>query len=106
MDALFMALADATRRGMISRLARGPATVGELGEPYPISKPAVTKHVKMLERAGLVHRERDGRLHRCTLEPTPMREAEVWIERYRTFWESRLQSLAAFVEDPATSTES
>jgi DNA-binding transcriptional ArsR family regulator len=98
MDAVFVALADSTRRGMIRRLSRGTATVGELGEPYPITKPAVTKHLKVLERAGLVHREKDGRIHRCTLDPEPMREAEEWIERYRTFWEGSLRALVNYVE--------
>jgi DNA-binding transcriptional ArsR family regulator len=99
MDAIFMALSDATRRGMIRRLSRGTATIGELGRPYRISKPAVTKHVKVLERAGLIRRERDGRLHRCTLNPGPMQEAEAWIERHRKFWEGRLDALARYVED-------
>lgn len=99
MDAVFTALSDPTRRGMIRRLSHGPATVGELGEPYPISKPAVTKHVKTLERAGLIHRERDGRVHRCSLDPEPMRRAEKWIERHRRFWERSLDALADYVED-------
>ena len=99
MDAVFAALSDRTRRGMIRRLSRGPASVGELGRPYAISKPAVTKHLKVLERAGLVQREKNGRVHRCTLDPSPMREAEVWIERYRAFWEGSLEALARFVED-------
>lgn len=100
MDAVFAALSDATRRGMIQRLARGPATVGELGQPYPISKPAVTKHVKALERAGLIHRERDGRVHRCTLDTAPLRQAEDWIERNRRFWERSLDALARHVASP------
>jgi DNA-binding transcriptional ArsR family regulator len=100
MDAVFAALADGTRRGMIRRLSRGPATIGELGRPYAISKPAVTKHVRVLERAGLVRRERNGRIHRCTLDPAPMREAEAWIERHRVFWENSLDALARLVEDP------
>ncbi|MEX2583852.1 MAG: metalloregulator ArsR/SmtB family transcription factor [Gemmatimonadota bacterium] len=99
MDAVFTALADPTRRGMIRRLSHGSATVGELGRPYRISKPAVTKHVRMLERAGLIHRKRDGRIHRCTLDPTPMLRAEEWIERHRRFWEASLDALARFVED-------
>ena len=105
MDAVFAALSDRTRRGMIRRLSRGPATVGELGSPYAISKPAVTKHLKVLERAGLVRREKDGRVHHCTLEPEPMREAEAWIERYRAFWEGSLDALAGFVEETPTTEE-
>lgn len=98
MDAVFSALSDATRRAMIRRLARGPATVGELGRPFGISKPAVTKHVKVLERAGLLRRERRGRTHRCTLNPQPMADAEAWIESHRRFWEASLESLARYVE--------
>lgn len=98
MDAVFTALADATRRGMIARLSAGPATVGELGRPYGISKPAVTKHVKMLERAGLIRRKRDGRIHKCTLQSKPMMQAGDWIERQRKFWEASLGTLADLVE--------
>ena len=99
MDAVFTALADSTRRGMIKRLSKGPATVGELGRPYAISKPAVTKHVKMLEKAGLVTRKKDGRIHRCKLNPKPMEQAEDWIEKHRKFWEASLGALARYVEE-------
>lgn len=98
MDDVFSALADATRRGMIARLSAGPATIGELGRPYRISKPAVTKHVKVLERAGLIRRRRDGRIHKCTLQPQAMRQAGAWIEKQRRFWEASLDALADFVE--------
>lgn len=94
LDAVFTALADPTRRGMIARLSSGPATIGELGEPYGISKPAVTKHVKMLERAGLIRRKRDGRVHHCTLQAKPMQQAGAWIDRQRQFWEASLDALA------------
>ena len=97
MDAVFTALADSTRRGMISRLAEGPATIGELGRPFAISKPAVTKHVKMLEKAGLVSRKKDGRIHRCKLNPKPMKQAEDWIEKHRRFWQASLDSLARYL---------
>jgi DNA-binding transcriptional ArsR family regulator len=98
MDAVFTALADSTRRGMIARLSKGPASIGELGRPYAITKPAVTKHVKLLERAGLIRREVRGRTHRVTLEPRAMQRAEDWIERYRKFWEASLDALADYVE--------
>ena len=98
MDAVFTALADATRRGMIARLSTGPATIGELGQPFGISKPAVTKHVKMLERAGLIRRRRDGRIHNCTLQTRPMQQAVAWMERQREFWEDSLDALAGLVE--------
>ncbi|MEX2530018.1 MAG: metalloregulator ArsR/SmtB family transcription factor [Gemmatimonadota bacterium] len=102
MDEVFQALSDATRRAMIRRLSRGPATVGELGRPHSISKPAVTKHVKVLERAGLLRREPDGRIHRCTLDPGPLEAAESWIEWHRRFWERSLDALADLVEgDPS-----
>jgi DNA-binding transcriptional ArsR family regulator len=100
LDVLFLALADPTRRGMVARLSRGPATVGELGKPYPVSKPAVTKHVKALENAGLILRERDGRFHRCVLVPDVMRRGEEWIERHRRFWEASLERLARHLEIP------
>lgn len=99
LDTVFAALSDSTRRGMIQRLSRGSATIGELGRPYAISKPAVTKHVKTLERAGLIHRERDGRVHHCSLDASTLRQAEEWIERHREFWERSLDALARFVEE-------
>jgi DNA-binding transcriptional ArsR family regulator len=99
LDAVFAALSDTTRRGMLARLSRGPATVGELGDPYGISKPAVSKHVKTLERAGLIRRRKDGRLHRCTLRPKPMAQAQDWIERHRRFWEQSLDALADYLDD-------
>ncbi len=98
MDAVFAALADTTRRGMISRLSIGPATIGELGRPYNITKPAVTKHVKILERAGLIQRQRSGRIHRCTLQPKPMKQARDWIEHHQRFWKGSLDALADYVE--------
>ena len=105
MDVVFAALADSTRRGMIRRMSRGPATVGELGRPYAITKPAVTKHLKILEHAGLVRRRKDGRIHHCSLDPSPLRQAEAWIERHRVFWEKSLDSLAILVEGDPPPTE-
>ena len=100
MNAVFTALADSTRRGMITRLSKGPATIGELGRPFAISKPAVTKHVKMLEKAGLVTRRKDGRVHRCKLNSKPMKQAENWIEKHRKFWEASLDRLATLLDEP------
>jgi DNA-binding transcriptional ArsR family regulator len=97
-DALFLALADSTRRAMVRRLSRGPATIGELGRPFAMTKPAVTKHVKKLEEAGLIRRERRGRTHTCVLDPAAMLRAEEWIERHRKFWESCLDRLVRVVE--------
>lgn len=98
LDLTFSALADATRREILARLASGDATVGELARPFHISRPAISKHLRVLERAGLVRRTRDGRLSRCILDATPMRDAAEWVEKYRLFWESQLDSLSKFLE--------
>ncbi len=97
LNEVFSALADPTRRGILARLAEGEATVKELAEPFDISPPAITKHLKVLERAGMLERNVDGRVHRCHLEAGPMKEAAQWIERYRKFWEGTLDSLAAYL---------
>lgn len=102
LDRIFGALADPIRRSILARLARGEATVGELAEPYAISRPAVSKHLRVLERAGLVDRTPDGRTSRCELDPAPIRNAAEWLQRYRSFWESRLDELERYVEDEAT----
>ena len=94
----FQALADPTRRAILARLALGEASVGELAEPYAMSLPAVSKHLKVLEGAGLLARERDGRVHRCHLSPQAMREAADWIEHYRRFCEDQLDQLARYLE--------
>lgn len=99
LDAIFGALADRTRRGMLSRLARGPATVGELGRPFDITKGAVTKHVKVLERSGLLRRDVQGRVHRCDLDPVPLDEAERYVEQVRRFWNARFDDLADYLSE-------
>lgn len=93
LDATFTALADPTRRAILRRLHRGPATVGELAGPFAMSAPAVSKHLRMLERAGLVARTREGRVHRIELATATLAEALRWIESCREFWEPRLDSL-------------
>ncbi|MEM7135791.1 MAG: metalloregulator ArsR/SmtB family transcription factor [Myxococcota bacterium] len=98
LDLVFGALSDATRRAMVAQLAQGPASVGELGEPFAISKPAVTKHVKVLERAGLLSREVDGRVHRCAIDPAPLNKAQAWVERVRQHWGDRLDELASYLD--------
>ena len=98
LDSIFGALSDATRRAIISRLAEGPANVGDLAAPFAMSLPAVSKHLKVLERAGLLARDRDGRVHRCRLEPQAMDDAGEWIGRTRAFWEGRLDALARYLE--------
>jgi DNA-binding transcriptional ArsR family regulator len=102
LDATFAALSDATRRGILARLATGEASVTELAKPYDMSLPAVSKHLRVLESAGLVARSKDGRVHRCRLEAAPLKSAADWIEHYRRFWEAQLDSLQRFLE---TSTE-
>jgi DNA-binding transcriptional ArsR family regulator len=98
LDRTFGALADPTRRAIIGRLARGEATVGELARPFRVSRPAISQHLRVLERAGLVRRTRDGRVSRCRLDAHVMREAAAWVERYRVFWTDRLEALARHVE--------
>jgi DNA-binding transcriptional ArsR family regulator len=98
LDRTFGALADGTRRAILERLARGDATVGELARPFRVSRPAISQHLRVLERARLVRRARDGRVSRCTLDARAMRQAAEWVERYRAFWEGRLDSLARYFE--------
>jgi len=93
----FTALADPTRRAILARLAQGEATVKELAEPFHISGPAITKHLKMLERAGLISRGREAQWRPCRLEAQRLGEASEWIQQYRAQWEARLDRLDAFV---------
>jgi DNA-binding transcriptional ArsR family regulator len=102
LDLVFHALADGTRRRIVAGLSRGPVSVGELAAPFAISLPAVSKHLDVLERAGLIRRERDGRFLRCHLTSAPLEDASAFIERYRCFWQSSLDRLADFVESPPT----
>jgi len=98
LDAVFHALADRTRRSMLARLSISPAGVTELAEPYAMTLPAVSKHLKVLERAGLVERSVQGRVHRCSLDARPLHDIEQWVDHYRGFWESTLDALAEHVE--------
>jgi DNA-binding transcriptional ArsR family regulator len=93
LDQVFFALSAATRRAILARLTEGETTIGELAEPFSISAPAITKHIKILERAGLVERRVRGRQHRCTLSTDGLKTAEEWLNFHRLFWESRLDSL-------------
>ncbi len=93
------ALADPTRRAILVRLRDGRATVGQLAEPFDLSLPAVSKHLKVLERAGLIERSRQAQTRPCTLRPEPMREAAEWINRYRNLWEGRLDRLDEYLKD-------
>jgi DNA-binding transcriptional ArsR family regulator len=98
LDDVFGALADRTRRSMVRRLARAPATVGELAAPFEMSLPAASKHVRVLEHAGLVKRTIAGREHHCELVRRRLRDANAWIARYTEMWEGTLDSLAKFAE--------
>ncbi len=93
LDLTFAALADPTRRAIIARLAKGEASVLELAEPFAMSQPAVSKHLKVLERAGLVSRGRDGQRRPCRLEVRPLRDVAAWLEVYRGRWEERFGQL-------------
>ena len=102
LDATFMALADPTRRAIIARLATGEASVGELAEPFAMSQPAISKHLKVLERAGLVSRGRDAQRRPRRLEARPLAQATEWLERYRQFWEGQFQQLDSLLAEMKT----
>ena len=99
LDRVFGALADPTRRAILAKLASAPETpVGELAQPFRMSLPAVSKHLRVLEDAGLLARRREGRVHHCRLVPGPMRTAADWIAHYEQFWEGRLDALQKYLE--------
>ena len=102
LNATFSALADPTRRAILTRLASGQASVTELAEPFRMSQPAISKHLKVLERAGLVSRGRDAQRRPRRLEAKPLEEATEWLERYREFWEGNYQRLDALLEELKT----
>ena len=97
LDRTFAALSDPTRRAILARLRDGPATVGEVAEPFPMSLNGISKHVQVLERAGLVEREVKGREHRLYLRAEPLRAASDWTTRYREFWEERIDALERYI---------
>ena len=97
LDATFQALADPTRRAIIVALSRGQASVTELARPYRMSLPAVMKHLRVLERAGLVTQKKRGRTRHCRLAPRPLQQAEAWISQYRAFWEGQLDALDRYL---------
>ncbi len=99
LDATFAALADPTRRAILARLATGNASVSELAEPFAMSQPAISKHLKVLERAGLISRGRDAQRRPRRLEAQPLRDATAWLESYRRFWEGSFQRLDALLDD-------
>src|SRR5213594_4997481 len=99
LNATFAALADPTRRAMLARLALGETSVTELAEPFDMSLPAVSKHLKVLERAGLIVRGREAQWRPCRLRAGPLREARDWLEHYRRFWDESLDRLDGYLKD-------
>lgn len=98
LDAVFSALSDPTRRAILERLGHGEVSVTELARPFQISLPAISKHLHVLENAGLLYRERQGRFHKLRLNPTPLISGAAWIEEYRPLWEAQLDSLSTYLE--------
>jgi DNA-binding transcriptional ArsR family regulator len=97
LDRVFWALSDATRRGIVERLVRGPASVSELAQPHGMSLPGFMKHLRVLEEAGLLVREKEGRVVRCELAAEPMQEAAVWLAHYEKFWSHRFDALGRYL---------
>ena len=95
----FSALADPTRRAILARLASGAASVGELAEPFAMSLPAVSKHLKVLEHAGLIRRGREAQWRPCQLEAGPLKDAADWLEHYRRFWEQSFERLGDYLDE-------
>ena len=93
----FAALADPTRRAILERLATGDATVGELAEPFAMTMPAISKHLSVLERAGLITKSRDGQRRNCRITAAPLRNATSWLNEYRRHWEANLESLDSYL---------
>jgi len=102
LDATFAALADPIRRAILERLARGDCSVSELADPFDISLPAVSKHLRVLERAGLLVQNKQGRVRRCRLVAAPLQDAAAWIAYYHRFWERQFDALADFLEQSET----
>ena len=98
LDKVFHALSDSTRRAILARLTTGDALVTEIAEPFDMSLPAISKHLGVLEGAGLLVRHKDGRIRRCELNAAPLENASDWIRYYREFWETQLDSLSSFLD--------
>jgi len=105
LSTVFSALADPTRRAILARLSLGEASVNELAEPFEMSLPAVSKHLKVLQRAGLIERRRDAQFRPCRLNPEPLKQAADWIEQYAKFWNSQLDALARYLDETAADEE-
>jgi DNA-binding transcriptional ArsR family regulator len=102
LDATFAALADPTRRAILARLAKGKASVMDLAEPFAMTQPAISKHLKVLERAGLISRGQDAQRRPRRLEARPLRDAAAWLEKYRQFWEAQFQRLDVLLREMQT----
>jgi DNA-binding transcriptional ArsR family regulator len=98
LDAIFGALAHPTRRAILLRLRRGPASVGELTQPFRVSQQAISKHIAVLQHAGLIRQRKRGRESRCALRTSPLKEADRWFETYRPLWQERFAKLARYLE--------
>jgi len=99
LSATFAALADPTRRAILARLALGETTVADLAKPFKMSGPAVSKHLKVLERAGLIDRSREAQWRPCKINPRALKDVDGWLEKYRVFWEQRLDRLDAYLQE-------
>jgi DNA-binding transcriptional ArsR family regulator len=106
LSAVFSALADTTRRSILARLSEGEAPVKQLAAPFDLSGPAITKHLHVLERAGLISRGRDGQMRPCRLEPQALAPAADWIDQYRAMWEERLDRLDAYLKSVTSASSS
>lgn len=98
LDSVFGALSDPIRREMLTRLAQGELSVSSLAEPFPVSPPAISRHLRVLEASGLIARRKAGRVHYCRLRAEPLREAGDWIDQQRAFWERQFDALAGFLD--------
>lgn len=104
LDAVFAALSDPTRRAIVVRLAEGETSVSDLAKPFDVSLPAVTKHLAVLERAGLLQHHKQGRVRRCRLDARPMKAADDWLSSYRDFWEQRFDGLTEYFQSTKEAT--
>jgi DNA-binding transcriptional ArsR family regulator len=98
LDLIFGALSDPIRRGIVARLTRGACSVTEIGAPFPVSAPAISRHLGVLERCGLIVRWQQGRVHYCRLTPQPLSQVAAWVEQHRAFWELQLDALADYLD--------
>jgi|FLOH01.1.fsa_nt_gi DNA-binding transcriptional ArsR family regulator len=99
LDLTFGALSDRTRRQILIRLANGPTTVGSLAKPFDMSRPAISKHLRVLEKAGLVQTTKDGRVSQCKLDARPMKDVSEWVGKYQIFWDKQLDALSRYFEE-------